>query len=467
MEHRTRRDLTLINLITDFEHKFDQGILEYMDEKTLNQLIDYYEGEMIYDKALEVVDIALEQYKYRSEFYITKARILINDNKLDLGIHYLEKAEIIAPLENDVAVLKIKALSMKKEFEKAESLITEAKSYALKDDLIDILIAESYYYEYRRDYDAMYAVLKECISKDQFNKEAMSRMVIALEISKNFNDSITFHNELIDADPYNYNAWYNLGLSFYGVWEYDKAIDALEYSFLINPSFEQGYLECAEVCMQENKFNQALEILQDYDERFGADQDVMIQIATCHMKQNQILQAKVLLLKTLKMDSHNDEIYYLLGACFAMNENWYSAINAFLKAIEIDPEREEFYLALAKAYVNVEEYNKATINFNKACQLCNEDSVYWKEYACFIIKMGLYKEALLILDEAEELTYGADLLYCRAITLFFMKKKREGLDILAEALEEDFSQHNIIFQLAPELEIDPEINAMIKYYNFD
>jgi tetratricopeptide (TPR) repeat protein len=190
----------------------------------------------------------------------------------------------------------------------------------------------------------------------------------------------------------------------------------------------------------------------------------MINIATCNLKLNKIVEAKITLLKALKLDSHNDEIYFLLGECFAKNENWYSAINAYLKAINIDGEREEFYLALAKAYVQVEEYNKATVNFSRACKICNEDATYWKEYASFIIKLGLYKEALLILDEAEDHTFGAELLYCRAITMFFMKDKKAGLDILAEALCEDFSQSHIIYELAPEFEIDQEINSMIKYY---
>lgn len=467
MEHRTRRDLTLRNLITDFEHRYDQGILEFMDEKTLNQLIDHYEKEANFDKAIEVVDIALEQFKYRSEFYIAKARLLINDNQVDRGIEWLESAELIAPYEREIVILKIKAYSVKKQFDRAEQLISDIKGFAVKDDLVDILIAESYYFEHLRDYHGMYAVLKDCLRIDYTNSEALDRFVLAVELSKNFKDSISFNAALIDADPYNHLAWYNIGLSYYGVWEYEKAIEALEYSFIIDPNFEQGYMECAEVCLQEKLYQKALEIYKDVDERFGPDQDVMINIATCYMKLDQVLDAKIVLLKALKMDAHNDEIYFLLGECFALNNNWYSAINAYLKAIEIDSEREEYYLALAKSYVSVEEYNKATINFNRACQICNEESLYWKEYACFIIKMGLYKEALLILDEAEDNTFGPDLLYCRAITLFFMKKKKQGLKILIEALQEDFSQHRIIFELAPELEIDQEINAMIKYYGIE
>ena len=464
MEHRTRRDLKLLNLISDFEHKFDQGILDYMDEKTLNQLIDYYEGELNFDKALEVVNIALEQYKYRSDFYIVKARILINDNKFDQGLELLNKAEIIAPYEREIAILKVKVNSMRKDFDTAEKLLQELKSFAMKDDYIDILLAESYYYEAKKDYDNMYNSLKKCLQLDYSNREALDRFLVSVELSKNFKDSIAFNNSLIDIQPYNHMAWYNLGLSYYGIWEYDLAVEALEYSFIIDPDFEDGYLECAEICIQQNNFEKALSIYLEADDKFGPDQDILINMATCYLKLDKVLEAKVLLLKALRLDNHNDEVYHLLGDCFSKNENWYSAINAYLKAIDLDSEREEYYLGLAKAYVHVEEYNKATVNFNRACRLCNEDATYWKEYASFIIKLGLYQEAILILDEAEEHTFGAELLYCRAIAMFFLKQKKEGLNILAEALSEDPSMNHIIFELAPEFEIDQEINSMIKYY---
>ncbi|HOY12738.1 MAG TPA: hypothetical protein PLY70_06335 [Saprospiraceae bacterium] len=166
----------------------------------------------------------------------------------------------------------------------------------------------------------------------------------------------------------------------------------------------------------------------------------------------------------MKIDPYNEEIYYYLGQCFEAKQNWYSAINAYFKAIELDSNRDEYYMALAKAYVAVEDYSKATINFNKATQLGSDNPTYWSDYVCFIIRLGLYEEANQILDEAEEFTFGAELLYCRAITYFFLKMKKDGLDILAEALEEDFEKHSIIYSLAPELEIDKDINAMIKYY---
>ena len=464
MEHKIKRDLQLINLVSDFETKFEQGNIDYVEEKTIYQLIEYYESEFQIEKAMEVVDVALEQFPYRSDFYLIKARLFLADNKIDLCLKQLKDAETVSPYEKEILLLRIKAHCAKKNIKEAKLILEDLKSTCLEGDLIDYFIAESYFFEASKEYKAMYSSLKQALKIDSGNAEALERFWVAVDLSREYENSIAFHKAIIDENPYNHLAWYNLGLSYSFNWEYDKAIEALEYSFIINPSFELGYLECAEICLQEMKVKKALEIYIDANNRFGPECDFMVNIASCYLQLDKIAEAKMTLLKSLRIEAHNEEIYFLLGEAYAKSGSWYSAINAYLKAIDIDDSREEFFLSLAKAYVQVEDYNKATINFHKATKVCMEDSLYWREYACFVIRLGLYDEALQILDEADEHTFGADLLYCRAITLFFMKRKKEGLEILTEALEEDFEMHRIIFELAPELEVDKDINSMIRYY---
>lgn len=464
MEQRLKKDAALLGLVLEFEAKHEQGSVDYMDEKTILQLIEYYEESSMIYKAMEVVDIALDQYKFRSDFYIIKARLLFQDNKINECLEFLDIADKISPYEKEIAFLKIRALCLKKQHEKAQELINAVEEYTLEGDMVEFYIAYSYINESKKDYKMMYENLKQALQIEPTNSEALERFWIAVELARQYDDSVDFHKQIIDKDPYNHLAWFNLGLSYSCSWEYEKAIDALEYSFLIEPNFEEGYMECAEMCIQQNKIAKALDIYLDALEKFGTDSDLLVKIASCLIQLNKLGEAKIKLLKALRLDAYNEEVFYLLGECYAKGNSHYSAINAFLKAIELDPEREEFYLSMAKSYIQVEDYNKATLAFQKATETCPEESIYWKEYVSFIIKLGLYNEAIQILDEAEEYAFGADLLYCRAIAMFFLKQKRAGLDCLAEAMEEDFNMYYMIYELAPELEVDKDINAMIRYY---
>lgn len=315
-----------------------------------------------------------------------------------------------------------------------------------------------------KDYNAMYDALSNAVLIDTKNEEAMERIWISAELSRRYEDSVQLHLTIIDKDPYNYQAWYNLGHGYNCIWEYEKAIDALEYSFIINPEFESGYLDCADTCLQIRNYEKALEIYIEANNKFGPNNELMVNIAHCYIYLNRIGIAKQWLLKAIKLDGYNDEAYFLLGECYSRDQVWYNAINAYHKAIELENRREEYYLGLAKAYLAVEDYNKATVNFQMATQTGPEDTLYWKEYICFLIKMGLHDEAIQVLDEAEDHTYGPDLLYCRAVTEYFLKNKVDCLELLEEALMEDYDQHTLIFEIAPELKLDKEINSMIKYF---
>lgn len=467
MEHKTKRDLALINLIADFEHKYELGEIGYVQEKVFHQLIEYYEDEYLLEKALEVVNMAISQFKYRSEFYITKARLLLMGNKAQECLQYLDIAESIAPFEREIIIIRAKALAFMKEFTTALNILNELKESSTKSDMVDVLIAESYIYEYMKNFDLMYDCLAKAALMDSSNQEAMERIWISAELSRRYEDSVKLHQEIIETDPYNYQAWYNLGHGYNCTGEYEKAIEALEYSFIINPDFESGYLDCADTCLQIRDFDKALQIYIEANAKFGPNSELMVSIADCYIHLNNINVAKQWLIRSIKLDGYNDEAYYLLGKCYAKEEIWYNAINAYHKAIGLENRREEYYLGLAKAYLAIEDYNKATVNFQMATQTGPEDTTFWREYACFMIKLGLYEEALQILDEAEDHTYGADLLYCRAIIAYLIKEKKLALSLLEEAFLEDFDGHQIIFDMAPELRLDKDINAMIRYFEED
>jgi len=465
MEHRTKRDLALINLVSNFESKYEKGHIEYLEEKTLYQLINYYEEERQFEKAIDVVELALEQFKYRSDFYILKARILLNQGNIRECLDTISTAESIAPFENEIIILKSRALSMCGNYDEALSILEQMKSYAMKSDLSDVLISESYIYEEMKDYESMYEVLKESILLDPNNVEALERMLLCTELSRKYEESIELLENLLNEEPYSYMAWYSLGHAYSYMGEYAKAIDALEYSFIINKDYEIGYIDCAELCVQEKLYERAYNIYNEANDIFGPESDLMVSMAHCKIQLGNISKAKHLLFKAVKYDPYNDEAFFALGMCYVKEKNWYTAINSFHKAVELDDRCEQYYFELAKAYVEVEDYTKATFNFNKATKNGPEQSLYWSEYTSFLLKMGLYQEALCILDEAEEYTFGADLLYCRAICLYFIEDRKQAISILEEALEEDFTIHRMIFNIAPELEVDREITAMIRYFS--
>lgn len=464
MEHRTKRDATLISLVSHFESSYENGKIEFLREDTINQLLHFYEVDGQTEKALEVVNIALDQYKYRSDFYIIKSRLLLGLKMIDECLAMLDIVQNIAPYETDISILRARALAMSGMFDQAMDILAEIKATALIGDLVDIYICESYVYEVMKQYDSMYQSLVEAVYIDALNIEVLQRLWVSIDLGRKYKDSILLHNELLNRNPYSYLAWYNLGHAYACVQEYEKAIDAMEYSFIINPDFENGYIDCADLCFSMGKYDRAAKIYEEAIDVFGIDTELLVYRAECLVLLDRIEEAKESLFTAIKYDAYNDEAYYHLAQCYYKTKDWYSSINAFHKAINLEDGTESYYLGIAKAFVEVEDYTKATYNFTLATQTAPEAHLYWYEYACFLLRIGLYSEALMVLDDAEEYTFAAELLYCRAMAHFFLKEKDAGLGFLEEALLEDYALHPIIFSIAPELEVNTEIQSMLLYF---
>jgi tetratricopeptide (TPR) repeat protein len=202
MEHRFKRDTALVKLISHFESSYEQGQVDFLREETINQLLSYYERGGQLDKAMEVVNIALDQYKYRSDFYIAKARLLLQLKQIKACLDVLDVVQNIAPYETDIPILRARALSMSGQFAEALSILADIKEQALIGDLVDIHICESHVYETMKQYDDMYSSLIDAITIDPLNPFVLRRLWVSVDLSRRYEESITLHNKLLDANPY-------------------------------------------------------------------------------------------------------------------------------------------------------------------------------------------------------------------------------------------------------------------------
>lgn len=464
MEHRTKRNLSLMNLVTDFETMIERNSMAYMDEKSFFQIIGYYEKQYLIDKALEVVDFAIEQFSYRSEFLIHKAKLLIVLNKYQEAMYALDVAENIAPFESEISLYRARALSGLGDTTKAFDILEAMKPYVSKSDLSDILLAESYIYEVQKLYDKMFEVLKEALELEPEHPECLERIWLSVELSKKYEESIEVHKALVNKKPYNAAAWYNLGHSFASLGEYEKAIESMEYAFIIDKEMEVAYLDCADLCCQTKNFDKALSIYEEANAFFGPESELLVYIAECQIHLNNFLSAKASLFTALSLDPYNDEIYFYLGECYVKEKNWHSAINAYTKAISIEDYREEYHGSIAMTYIQLGRYDKAAEHLAMATEIAPEDPKFWFQHACLLIKSKNYTAALDLLDEAEEESWDATLQYARAACLNFLGKKKEALKILDEVLVDSFEMHDALFEIDPQLKFDKEILSIINYY---
>lgn len=462
--NNNRKTHTILNLVTDFEALIERGEVGFFERKEFVSLINYYQEEQLIEKAIEVADIALEQYKYLNEFYLLKGKLLLQRNSPRLAIPFIEHAERISPYESEVRILKAKALSMVGETSEARKLISELGAIGDKKNIAEIGLCESYIYEREGDYENMFLKLKDVLSISPENEEALEKINYASALSRKFEESIEFHKKLLELNPYNYLAWFNIGQTYANIGEYEEAIDTMEYSFIIKKDFESGYLDCADLCIQQNKLSQAIDIYKDYLENFDKDAYVLVNIVSCMLEMGQNQEAKEYALEAVKFDPYSDEAFFLLAQIYQIEESWEAALNAYFKAIEIEDNREEYFVGLAKMYEKLGEVKKAEKYYNKTMALEPSEEEYYVDFTNFLIKQDKYTAALKVIKLSEQNVYSIDILYLKIVCLIQLNKNSRAFALLDLVLEEDYEKHTILFDLLPEMKENEIVKDMIKYY---
>ncbi|MEM9820175.1 MAG: tetratricopeptide repeat protein [Bacteroidota bacterium] len=463
-QHNYNDEKRMKVLVSEYEAMSQEGTVGFYEKTVFNRLIEYYEDKNSPEKALEVIEHALSQHCYSVGFYLRKLRLLLDRDSAQEALTCLETAESYAPNNFELQLLKIEALTKLSYYRDVFDLIDRLRATTFGQELAELCYAEAIVFELMDQYERMFFSLQECLRIHPRHERAAQRILWATEFSGKYEESIELHQSIIDEDPYLAAAWYNLGHAYSSLEEFALAIEAFEYAFIIDKGHEYAYRECAETCIQIGRFEKALQCYEEVLEHIEADSDLLTKIGYCYESLNDVNLAKSFYLRAVKIDPQNSEVHFRMGECYSREQRWESAIGCYEKALHLNGRREEYLAAIGEAYFQVDNDEKAAFFFQKAADTAPETTKYWIQYASFLMDTGAIEMALDTLDEAGQFSEGTELLYCRIACLFQLGRRKEALYLLGQALSENFSMHDALFDLIPTLENDRDIKAVIATY---
>ncbi len=454
----------ILSLVSRFEDMSDSGKTQLFTEDEYNRLIDFYEEEFNRERALEVADFAVRQFGFSPEFYVRKAQLLIDCEREEEAFLILDRAEVFAPTEPDIYLLRSEALSRLDLFQDALTLLDERKEAAHGEELSNIYLYEGLVYDKSGEQERMFYALKTALEINPKNDEALQHLYLNVELSRKHHEAIEVCENIIDRNPYSHMAWYQKGSAHYYLCEYDEAIDAYEYAYSINEGFELAYRECAEVCMETKQFQRALKCYAEVMNHISPDSELFLNVGICYKKLGYSGIAKTFFEKSIEENEEFDEPYFHLGTCYAKEKEWKRAIGFYIQAIRKYDGREEYFVALAEAYYQLGEFDKAEKFFREAADIAPEGAEFWLRASSFLLEIGKPEEALDLIEQSEDFTFSPNLNYCRVACYLAMGKRPEAISHLSEALVDHFDAHNALFSLIPMVSTDREIMAMISAF---
>lgn len=452
----------LLSLIEEYENNTKFAQVQYFSIEDYLNIIDFYLDEGQLDKALEASGHGVDAYPYSTVFYYRQADTYIKLHQEEKAISTLNYALTLSPNAARGHLLKAEAYAYLEKYEEAFEVLEQLSRLDNNADVLaEIYLVEALIYENQEQYECMFISLKAALKEVPNHQDALERLALCIELTRNYEASVEIHEAILDKEPYCYFAWYNLGQAQAYLGNYDEAIDAYEYAIVCNEAFEPAYRDCAELCFELNALHKSLRWHHEILERFDPDAELFLKIGQIYQQLNNNNAARTYLTRAMHLDPMNDEVHYHIGTCFAKEKKWDSAINSYEKAINIEDAREEYFAAFAEALFELGNKEEGIEMFEKATDLAPEEPECWIRFAVALLSSGEPNMALEVMDEANHLSAGTELTYCQVTCLFACGRRNEATYLLGEALAEDFGLHTLMFVWAPELRSDPAVLSLL------
>lgn len=456
----------IIDLIKQYEDAVKAKQQLFFEEDSYEQIITFYQENRELNKAMQVADSALEQYPYSAFFITKKAEVLAEQKMFDEALDYLDRAEMLDA--QDINIYLIRAdifLWLGRHTEALEVIETALLIGSEPEDKTELYLEMADVYEDLEKYWEVIDALKKAIECNPNSEEALNRMWFCTELTEKYNDSIEFHEALIEKYPYNLLAWFNLGHAHAGLKKYDDALEAFGYAIAIDENFEPAYICTADVLYMAGNYNESLRFYLDAIKLSKPNKELYLKTAECFEKLGELGKSRSYLRKAIAVDPYYDEAFYRIGETYRLEEKWPKAISSFERAVKLSKDNVDYLTALADAYISIDEGQKALDLFIHIFNIDPKSKQNWVNLATAYFNMEDFRKAFQILTEAEQ-KYDdcADILYIKAVFYYQAGNKNEALLNLEKGLLLSYDEHYIIFEMDENLRNDEVVMQIIDQY---
>ena len=455
----------LVDLVKRYEESI-KAHSAFFEEDSYEQIVLFYQENREFNKALKVVESALEQYAYSPFFYIKKAEILANQKQFDNALDALDKAQSLDP--SDINIFLIRADVYLWQGNHAAAMAETAFGLSIAEDdedKCDLYLEIADIWEDQEKYYEVIDALKSAIKYDPLSEEALNRLWFCTELTENFESSIVFHTELVEISPYSYLAWFNLGHAYAGLNQYEKSLEAFEFVMAIDDTFDAVYICCGDVKYNMGLYDESINFYLDAIKISKPNKELYLKTAETYEQLNDYTKARTYLRKAISVDPYYDEAFFRIGETYRAEENWTKAISHYERAAKIGKENAEYMAALAEAYMSTDQGERAVELFERIFQLEVHSKQSWINLATAYFNIERYHEAFQLLQDAEEkYPNSADLFYIKSIFHLQAGNINEAIVNLERGLLANFDEHTIIFEMDKSLINNTAIIQVIDQY---
>ena len=437
----------------------------YIEEDDFERLIAHYDEQDEIGEAIQAANLALDQYPFSALLMIKKADLLLATRKYKEALVLLDTAALYDHKDMNLFILKTDAYLALDQPEQAIVLLQEALHLFEGAERSELLFELADVYDDHEAFDKVFDCLKLVLEDDPINEEALYKICFWTDFTGRNEESIRLHNRIIDEQPYNALAWFNLAAAYQGLKLHEKAIDAYQYAIVIDEKFDYAYRNMGDAYLRIRKYKEAIEALEKVLELSRPEDVIYEAIGHCYHRMKNFAQARFHYKKAVHLNPDDSRLYQKIATTYMQEGQWQQAIKHLEHALRIHKHINEYSILLGECYMHLELYKDAAIYFGTVVKNKPKQIGGWESLIKCLVANKQFELAL----EQTELAYVSTsgkvvFIFYRSAILYMLSKTTEALLQLEMALSKSTKLVSKLTKFYPEMMQDAKVAALLSNY---
>ncbi len=423
----------------------------YFDVSDFESIIEFYVEQNKFTRAFEATNIASGIFPASPEIKIKKAQLLLDKGKPVEALSELKTAILHDPKNFEIFLLSgiiyLNLNNYKEAIRQFEECIKIVPEEINKDE---ILLTIGFHLGHANKFTIAIKYLYKSIELNPNNIDAITEIAYCYDGLSNYNKSINYYNKAIDLDPLSEMNWYNLGLVYIKISDDKKALEALDYSLAIDPSYLSAILAKANLLVFREKFLEAIEVYKDYLNYDTDFSDVYYYIGECYEKINKFDNAIKYYKLTISKDKNHADAWLGLGIIKMQLDDYANSLVCLTKSVLIDKENPEAHYSLAELCFKTNILDDALLHSDIAIKIAPEEVDYVLLQSEIYEALKNNEQAISVLEEGLFSVNEKAPIFYRLAGLYLNENNTKATELLKKAIDLDISLIYDFLNIFPE-----------------
>lgn len=452
-------------LLRNYENTKKGYSAPLLEEEDYEYVIEFFLRNNNESEALKACELASKYYPYSSSLLLIKTEVFFQAQRYGQALQTLDEMDSQSGNLLESVLLRSDIYLAQFKFDAAVTLLNEKIPFFEGEEKVELMLELSDVYDENENYESVFNTLEKILQIAPDNEEALHKISFWADITGLQEKSAFLHQQLVDRNPYNALAWFNLGTAFQGLKKYKDAAEAYEFCIAIDEKFEAAYRNLADVYIRLNWYEKAIESLEKNLE-LGKPEDVLYEaMGHCFERQKDFPRARHFYQEALRLNPADDSVFYRIGETYMKEKEWEKAAKSYSTALSLNKNNAACLQSLGNCLLEMNAALEAISCFLNAIQLKPNNKSNWIALLKGLYAFECYEEMLEEIDAAKKvLGEKPDLFYFSALALFALGKTKEALLYFENGLAQAPQKVKAILEIEPDLSQRKSVTALIAKY---